>query len=272
MALELLSRPDTVVEKPDTVVEKLDAAQTPDLVVRHVTRRFGSSTVLDGVSFSIARSSVVALIGANGAGKSTLLRCCMRLIEPDSGSIEILGSEVTRLGGRRMAGLRAQVGFVFQKHNLSGRLSALSNVIHGVQSRQGGPRTWLQSLASNAVREEAMEMLDAVGLADKAMRRVDRLSGGQSQRVAIARALMQRPRMILADEPAASLDPMAGQEIMELLVGLSKTRQVTVLFTTHNIRHALDYSDRVIGLKAGHITVDAPAGSLDPEALRTFYD
>ena len=242
-----------------------------DLAVGNLTKRFGTMTVLNDVSFSVSRSTVVALIGANGAGKSTLMRCCMRLIEPDAGSIAVLGTSLVGAEKSALSRVRSQVGFVFQKHNLSTRLSALSNVVHGVQSRAHGPRTWHQMLAPQRVREEAMKMLDFVGLAHRASSRADQLSGGQSQRVAIARALMQRPRMIFADEPVASLDPMAGQEVMELLVRLARTRNVTVVFTTHNIRHALDYADRIIGLRAGTIVMDGPPRHYSVETLRTFY-
>lgn len=262
----------TMTTSSGSLAELSPSTAAYDLVLRDITRSFGSTKVLGGVSLSVARSSVVALIGANGAGKSTLLRCCMRLIEPDTGSIEILGKDATALNFSKLTEVRSKVGFVFQKHNLSGRLSALSNVIHGSLARNAGPRSWLQSIAPQHLRNEAMEMLDAVGLADKANRRAETLSGGQAQRVAIARALMQRPSMILADEPVASLDPTAGEEVMKLLTGLSRDRAVTVLFTTHHIRHALDYSDRVVGLKAGTITTDAPANTLDAAVLRTFYD
>jgi phosphonate transport system ATP-binding protein len=263
--LQLRSEPAAAVTPTVHGVEQID------LAVEGLTKKFGSRAILNGISFSVAQSSVVALIGANGAGKSTLMRCCLRLSEPDSGSIDILG---TKLVGARRAALnkaRAQVGFIFQKHNLSGRLTALSNVVHGVQSRSSGPRTWYQALAPYHVRNEAMEMLDQVGLADRASSRVDQLSGGQSQRIAIARALMQRPRIIFADEPVASLDPTAGAEVMDLLIRLARTRGVTVMFTTHNIRHALDYSERVIGLKAGIIAMDGPPTEYNAEMLRTFY-
>ena len=150
--------------------------------------------VLDGIDLTVRRGNAVALLGANGSGKSTFLRCCLRLVEPSGGTIQLLGQEVTVLRHGPLRRVRAQVGFIFQRHNLVPRLSALSNVVHGAQARRSGPRTWLQSLAPRAVREEAMHCLDRVGLAEIAHRRADRLSGGQSQRVAIARALMQRSR------------------------------------------------------------------------------
>lgn len=236
-----------------------------------LSKSFGpAKQVFSGISFDIAPGSLVALIGANGAGKSTLLRCIPRLIEPDSGSIHVLGTDV--LGSRRnLRGLRSRLGFVFQKHNLVGRLSALTNVVHGAQARRYGPRAWLQSLAPNAVREEAMACLERVGLPQTAAQRADSLSGGQSQRVAIARALMQQPDIVLADEPAASLDPQAGDEVMELFAGLMRREAKTVVFTSHNLTHALAFSDRVIALGGGRIQLDAPASALRESDLRGLY-
>jgi phosphonate transport system ATP-binding protein len=200
-----------------------------------------------------------------------LLRCCLRLVEPESGSIEILGTQMIGLSKAALAQTRAKVGFVFQKHNLSSRMSALSNVVHGAQSRVHGPRMWHQMLAPREIREEAIHMLDLVGLANRAASRADQLSGGQSQRVAIARALMQRPQIIFADEPVASLDPTAGEEVMALLIELAKTCGVTVVFTTHNLRHALDYAERIIGLRTGSVAMDDYASNYSVESLRTFY-
>lgn len=226
--------------------------------------------VFSGISFDIAPGSVVALIGANGAGKSTLLRCIPRLIEPDGGHIRVLGTDV--LDRRRsLRGLRARLGFVFQKHNLVGRLSALTNVIHGAQARRYGTRAWLQSLAPKRLREEAMACLERVGLPQTAAQRADSLSGGQSQRVAIARALMQQPDIVLADEPAASLDPQAGDEVMELFASLMRKEAKTVVFTSHNLTHALAFSDRVIALGGGRIQLDAPSSALKESDLRGLY-
>lgn len=248
--------------------------QSPDLdlEISNLTKKFGTVPILRGVSFSIRRGSIVSLVGANGAGKSTLLRSCIRLIEPDTGSINALGTQLMGARRREIVRVRSQIGFVFQKHNLSGRLSALSNVVHGVQARRRGIRTWLHSLAPSHIREEAMEMLDAVGLTHKATSRADQLSGGQSQRVAIARALMQRPRIILADEPVASLDPTAGREVMELLINLARTQGTTVLFTTHNLDHAKDYADRIIGMKGGLIAIDEDSPRVSAAMLKDIYD
>ncbi len=194
------------------------------------------------MSLQVPRGQSVALVGANGAGKSTLLRCCLRLIEPDQGTINLLSRDVRTLRRRQLRQLRAEVGFVFQRHNLVAQLSVLSNVLHGAQSRHGGPQVWYQSLAPRRLREEAMHCLELVGLADFAAHRADRLSGGQSQRVAIARTLMQRPRLMFADEPVASLDPNAGEEVMELFADLIRRQRLTLVFTSHHIDHALRFA------------------------------
>ena len=242
-----------------------------DLAVSDLRKAFGQQQVLKGVSFEVAAGEAVALIGANGSGKSTLLRCCLRLVEPDAGGVTLLGEDVGALPRAALTRLRARVGFVFQRHNLVPRLSALSNVLHGVQARRAGPQTWFHAVARKADREEALHCLELVGLADQAGKRADTLSGGQSQRVAIARALMQRPRMVLADEPVASLDPTAGEEVMELFVRLMREEGMTLLFTSHHLRHALDFGDRLIALRDGVKLLDAPTAGQCLDALKTVY-
>jgi phosphonate transport system ATP-binding protein len=245
----------------------------PDLEVSGLAKSYTpGSDVFADVGFSLRPGEAVALIGANGAGKSTLLRCCVRLIEPTAGSVRLLGTDVRSATPRALRRLRAEVGFVFQRHNLVPRLSALSNVVHGALGRRGGPAYWSQACAPEAVRERALECLGQVGLADLTRRRADRLSGGQSQRVAIARALMQKARLMMADEPVASLDPVAGEEVMELFVSLMRRDGLTLLFTSHNLEHALRYADRVIGLQGGRLALDAPARDLRAAELRGLYD
>ena len=184
----------------------------------------------------------------------------------------MLGQDVCALGARDLRRFRAQVGIVWQRHNLVPRISALSNVVHGVQARIAGPRAWFQALAPAAVRKEAMDCLDRVGLVDRAMARVDSLSGGQQQRVAIARMLMQRPSFILADEPDASLDPQTGEEVMQLLSDLVRREGLTLLMISHRLEHALAFSDRILGLSQGRILLDLPAARADAATLRQFFD
>jgi phosphonate transport system ATP-binding protein len=239
--------------------------------IRNLSKSFQSGkAVFSGISLDIPERSLVALIGANGAGKSTLLRCIPQLIRQDQGSISVLGQPVTadRASLRK---LRSRIGFVFQKHNLVGRLSALSNVVHGAQARGLGFRAWCQSFAPENTRHQAMACLERVGLAAVAAQRADSLSGGQSQRVAIARALMQKPDIVLADEPAASLDPQAGDEVMELFAELMRQESKTVLFTSHNLSHALAFADRVIAIGHGRVVFDAPTKGLAEAELRDLY-
>lgn len=201
-----------------------------------------------------------------------VLRCLVRLTEPSAGTVTALGQEVTALRGAVLRRYRSRVGFVFQRHNLVARLSALSNVVHGVQSRRTGPRTWLHSLASPDVRDEALGCLDRVGLAGLALQRADSLSGGQSQRVAVARMLMQRPELVIADEPDASLDPKAGAEVMELLFNLTRERGLTLVFVSHHMEHAVRFADRIVGLAGGRVALDQPAAGADPVALKRFFE
>ena len=260
---------------------RMEPVQTPapvplsetDLSVSGLWKSFNPNTpVLQDINFTVIRGQAVALIGHNGSGKSTLLRCCLRLIEPSRGAVRMLGHPITAARGDQLRSLRSQVGFIFQKHNLVPRLSALTNVLQGAQSRKRGPRAWYQCLAAGRDREEAMHCLDRVGLPHLAERRADQLSGGESQRVAIARALMQRPKLMMADEPAASLDPNAGEEVMKLFLTLIRDEGITLVFVSHNLEHALKYSDRVIGLRNGRIDLNSPSIRESVASLRGLYD
>jgi phosphonate transport system ATP-binding protein len=248
------------------------ALAEPVLSVRGLTRNFGDRKVLQGLDFVLDPGQATALIGANGSGKSTLLRCLVRMIEPTSGKITMLGRDVCSLAPRTLRQFRAEVGIVWQRHNLVPRLSALSNVIHGVQARRSGPRAWVQSLAPACVRDEAMACLDRVGLAERALVRVDSLSGGQQQRVAIARMLMQRPAFILADEPDASLDPQTGEEVMSLLLNLVRNDGLSLLVISHRLEHTLRFSDRILGLANGRIALDTATPCANAAGLRQFFD
>ncbi len=243
-----------------------------DVEAKGLTKRFGNTPIFEDVSFRLARGEAVALVGANGTGKSTLLRCLMGLIPVTSGSVTLLGRSLSGAGEKDMRALRAQTGLVSQKHNLVPRMSVLSNVVQGLLGQHPGPRHWSHALAPAKSRAAAMLALEKVGLAEYALRRADRLSGGQSQRVAIARALVGQPRFLIADEPCASLDPAAGEDVMALFFDLVRDNGVTVMFTSHNIEHALNYGDRILGLAAGGLKLDATAASLSTAELRGLYD
>ena len=250
------------VERPEPVIEAAGIVKT-----------YGNGfTALRGVDFSIRRGERVALIGPNGSGKSTLLKCLIGLLPISGGSAKALGQSLERGAGiRRRTSLRRQVGFVFQSHCLVRRRSALSNVVHGMFGERGSWRAFSQALAPSEWRERAMAALDEVGLAEKALSRADALSGGQQQRVAIARALVRKPRLIIADEPAASLDPVAGRDVMELFVRLARAHGATLLFTSHDMEHANAYADRIVGLEDGRITLDRATDGLTPGDLDALY-
>lgn len=244
----------------------------PALRVSGLVKAYGDNAVLRGVAFEALAGVATALIGANGSGKSTTLKCLIRLVEPDEGRIEVFDRDVMTLGARDLRRFRSQVGMVWQKHNLVPRVSALSNVLHGAQGRRQGPAAWFQATAPAALRDEAMTCLARVGLAEKAMQRVDSLSGGQQQRVAIARTLMQRARLILADEPDASLDPQSGEEVMRLLADLARVDGLTVVFISHRMEHTLAFSDRILGLQKGRLVLDKPSTATDAAELRRFFE
>lgn len=250
------------------------ASASCSLRVEALTKRFMGSAepIFRDVSFSVPSGQSVALIGANGAGKSTLLRCCVRLIQPDSGRVTLDGVALeTKTSRTELRQARRHCGFVFQKHCLVPRLTVLSNVLHGNLAHHRGPRHWFHGMASQVDRERAIACLEEVGLAHLAQQRCDQLSGGQSQRVAIARTLMQSPRMLFADEPTASLDPQSGEAIMELFSRLQQTRGLTLVFVSHHLEHALQYADRILGLKNRELLLDAPSHRESTQSLREFY-
>lgn len=238
-----------------------------------VSKRFAARgpLILETISASFAEGQSTAIIGSNGAGKSTLLRCIVGLVPLTSGTVDVFGERFERqptTAQRRR--LRRNLGFVFQFHGLVGRLSALSNVVHGALGQGAGFRAWHQAIAPAPLRADAIEALDRVGLADRAHDRSESLSGGQSQRVAIARAIMHKPKLLIADEPVASLDPSAGHDVMGLFRKLTDGR-MSLIFTTHNIEHALTYSDRILALKGGRVAIDAPVADLTSGDLEEIY-
>ncbi|MDZ4268247.1 MAG: phosphonate ABC transporter ATP-binding protein [Mycobacterium sp.] len=232
--------------------------------------RRDTAIALSAVDLNVREAETVALIGTNGAGKSTLLRCLVRLIEPAAGSITIAGEPVTGASRRALRAIRQDVGFVFQRFQLLPRLSAFHNVVHGAMGRRGSRCAWPVTSPGD-VRREAMDSLRRVGLDGFADRRVDTLSGGQQQRVAIARMLMQRPRLILADEPVASLDPVSAKSVMDLLASVAAERGVTVVMALHQIPLALEYADRVVGLRSGVVEFDSDPANCDAAQLEALY-
>jgi phosphonate transport system ATP-binding protein len=243
--------------------------------IERLTKSFGASTrALDGVSLRIAPGEMVALIGASGSGKSTLLRHVAGLVaaDRDSGEIRVDGARV-QAGGRIAPDIRAirgKIGFVFQQFNLVARLSVLTNVLAGRLSRMPMRRSLLR-LFTRDERRAAVRALARVGIAERAHQRASTLSGGQQQRAAIARALVQEAKIILADEPIASLDPESARRVMELLAQINREDGITVVVSLHQVGFALRYCHRVVALDRGRIVYDGPAAALSAERLRSIY-
>lgn len=241
--------------------------------VDQLTKTFdnGRVTALDRVSFSVPEGQLTVIIGLSGSGKSTLLRHLNGMHQPTSGSVSVLGSDVAGLGGKDLRALRREIGFVFQSFNIVGRVSCLENVLSGALGRLRGPRYGVLSY-SKALRREALEQLDRVGLGDRAFQRTDTLSGGQQQRVAIARTLMQKPTIVLADEPVASLDPEISGQVMDVLFRSCVEDNITVLCSLHQVDLALGWANRLIGLRDGVIVLDTPVDSdLDQQRVMDVY-
>jgi phosphonate transport system ATP-binding protein len=243
-----------------------------DLVVtaRGVSKRFGDSVALDDVSLDVYRSEFVVLLGLSGSGKSTLLRCLNGLHPVTSGSVEVGGVRVDQASGSQLRKLRRNVGFVFQHFNLVGRLSVIENVLIGGLGQLAMPRYGALTYPRR-MRVEALEYLERVGLADLAQRRADTLSGGQQQRAAIARTLMQRPGLLLADEPVASLDPENAGVVMDLLFRVCIEEKLTVVCTLHQVDLALGWAHRLVGLRSGRKVLDRPAVGMTQEDVMAIY-
>ncbi|MDO5511754.1 phosphonate ABC transporter ATP-binding protein [Corynebacterium sp.] len=237
----------------------------------NVTKDFGGGVRgLDDVTVGFRTGGITVLLGLSGSGKSTLLRHINGLHTPTGGSLRVLGHDVADLKGRELRGLRRDIGVIFQNFNLVGPMTVLENVCTGQLASLRGPRLSLM-MYPKKVRREALEKLDRVGLADRAYQRADTLSGGQQQRVAIARALMQHPRILLADEPVASLDPVSSREVIELLQQISAEDNLTVIASLHQVQLAIDFADRIIGLRAGRVVLDQPTEGLTAEQASSIY-
>lgn len=258
---------------PDRTATAREALSGPIVTTRGLRKSYDRKTdILKGIDLAIRPGERVALIGSNGCGKSTLLRCLIGLHEVTAGEVTALGETFTSLpAGAQKTRLRRQTGFVFQKHCLVRRRSVLSNVIHGMMSEPGSWRAFSQMTAPEPWRRAALEALSWVNLSDKAAARADALSGGQQQRVAIARALIRRPALLIADEPAASLDPVSGQDVMALFARLCTDHGITLLFTSHDMAHARSFSDRIVALKAGRVLFDKPSATTTDADLQEVF-
>lgn len=245
---------------------------TPAIEADTLVVSYGKLQVLRGISFTIPAGQGVVLLGANGCGKSTLMRSLNGLEKLQSGTIRIQGEALSGASRRELRKIRQGMGYVFQHFNLVPQLNAFQNVLFGSLGRQRfGLLSCLSVTASAADREKAMQCLDRVGMADRALHRPSELSGGQQQRVAIARMLMQDPKVVIADEPIASLDPKAGREVLDLLWRIVREEKLSMLCTLHQLDLAQEYADRILGMKAGRIEIDGAITDTDTAQLNTLY-
>jgi phosphonate transport system ATP-binding protein len=241
------------------------------LSIERLTKVYpGGTRALDEISLEIARGEFVVLIGLSGSGKSTLLRCLNRLVEPSSGRVLFDGEDVTAARGAELRRLRRRMGMIFQQFNLVKRASVFQNALAG---RLGYRSTW-RTIAGRPDREDielAFQNLQRVGILEKAYSRADALSGGQQQRVGIARALMQRPDLMLADEPVASLDPATSHSVMKYLEEINRKDGITVICSLHFLSLARRYATRVIALKGGRVAFDGSPEAIDEHRFKEIY-
>lgn len=242
------------------------------LEFKEVNKQYKSTNTraLSDVNFAVNEGEFVTIIGPSGAGKSTLLRCINRMIDASSGEIIFDGENILEYKKHGLKRLRTRIGMIFQHYNLVNRLSVIENVLHG---RLGYKSTFagIFGIYSKDEKKQAYRMLQILGLQEQVHKRCDQLSGGQKQRVGIARALVQNPKLLLCDEPIASLDPNASRTIMEHLRSICSSMGITVIMNLHQVDVALKYSDRIIGVNKGTVVFDGPPSSITNDMLRKIY-
>ena len=242
------------------------------LAVRDVRMTYPTGEeALKGVDLEMTVQEVVALLGLSGSGKSTLLRCINRLVEPTAGTVVLDDIEVTGLPRRELRRMRQRMGMIFQEFNLVDRLTVLENVLAGCLGYTSTWRCFFRAFHREDI-ERAIDTCDRVGLVDHIRKRADQLSGGQRQRVGIARALMQRPRILLVDEPTSSLDPKIGREVMDLMARLAEEEHIPMLVSVHDLGLAKRYASRIVGLQSGVKVLDSRTGDVDAATFDNIYD
>ncbi|MEQ8658264.1 MAG: phosphonate ABC transporter ATP-binding protein [Hyphomicrobiales bacterium] len=240
------------------------------LEIKGLSKHFAATKAVDEVTVSIPDGQMVGIIGRSGAGKSTLLRMLNRLADPTGGQVLFKDRNVAKIKGRELLKWRSECAMIFQQFNLVGRLDVITNVLTGRMYHHGFASSMLK-FYSPAERAFAIHALDRLTMAHTATQRADTLSGGQQQRVAIARALVQEPKILLADEPIASLDPMNAKVVMDALRSINQEDQITVVCNLHTLDTARRYCDRVIGMAAGKVVFDGKAEDLTMDVAREIY-
>ncbi|MDE7056104.1 MAG: phosphonate ABC transporter ATP-binding protein [Lactobacillus sp.] len=246
-------------------------ADKPMIELRDVRKVYDNGTVgLNDINLKVNKGEFVVIVGLSGAGKSTLLRSINRLQDITSGDIIIDGKSITKAKGKELRLIRRGIGMIFQSFNLVKRSSVLRNVLAGRIAYYPTWKTTL-NLFSKEDKQKAYEALQRVDLADKVYTRADQLSGGQQQRVAIARVLTQDPKIILADEPTASLDPRTSKHVMKDLKMLNQEYGMTVIANLHSVELAREFGDRVIGVRKGEIVYDGKMSETPESVFKNIY-
>ncbi len=240
------------------------------LHINQLTKAFGANVAVDAATIKVDQPTMIGIIGRSGAGKSTLLRMLNRLTDATDGTIAYEGQDVTALRGAAKRKWQSQCAMIFQQFNLVPRMDVVSNVLHGTLNRRSTFATMFNLFPTEDIHK-AIEILDRLGIAAHAPKRAEALSGGQQQRVAIARALMQNPKIILADEPIASLDPMNAQVVMDALRRIHEEDGRMVIANLHTLDTARRYCDRVIGMRDGRIVFDGTPAQLTTGVARDIY-
>jgi len=230
----------------------------------------GNLGALQNITFEINAGELIFVTGPSGAGKSTLLRCINRMIDATDGKVIFDNVDINKVGKKNLRKIRTQIGMIFQHYNLVYRSTVIENVLHG---RLGYKSTvaGMLGMYSQQEKEQAVQILKELGLFEHMYKRTDQLSGGQKQRVGIARALIQNPKLMLCDEPIASLDPSASKIIMDHLQDIAKNKGITVICNLHQVDVALRYADRVIGVNKGRIIFDGTPSSISAEKIHEIY-
>lgn len=239
------------------------------IAIRGLTKRYGDFEALKGIDLDVSPGEFLVVLGPSGAGKSTLLRCINRLAEPTQGDIRIDG-QLVKADAASLRAVRRQVAMIFQHYNVVPRLSVLKNVLTGRLGSMPSVASWLQLFPKKDI-EIARECLRRVELEDKAELRTDTLSGGQKQRVGIARALAQQPKIILADEPVASLDPKTSRTVLNYLKQASRELGITVVCNLHQIDYAREFGERIVGVSAGRVVYEGKPDGLTEDVLHRIY-
>ena len=231
----------------------------------------GKVLALDDASLMVEQGEFVGIIGSSGSGKSTLLKTINLLVKPYKGNVHLDDVDITKLNNKELRNIRRNIGFIFQDYNLIDRSSVLDNVLIGRLGYKSSLKSIL-GIFNKDDYERAVTALIQVGLKDKMFQRADQLSGGQKQRVAIAKTLCQSPKIILADEPVASLDISTSQNVMDYFKKVNEKKNMTIMINLHDVNLAKKYCNRIIALKKGKILFDGKAGDLSDDILETIYD